>query len=271
MTEQQNGFQDLNPRRLGRMNFIGLLTLIRKETNRFTSVYIQTILAPMITTLLFYTIFAVTFGGEDRMVGDIPYMTFLIPGLVMMSMLQNAFANTSSSLMISKMQGNIVDILMPPLSPFEILLGYVAAGVVRGMIVGVASLAVVLMFQAEMPYSPSFMIFYSIAGTLLMSTLGVAAGLWSERFEQLAAITNFIVVPLSFLSGTFYSLHSLPPTWQAIAQMNPFFHMIDGFRYGMTGHYEGNLWVGMGMLVLYSFALLIFAYAMILTGYKTRN
>lgn len=271
MTELQNTFQDLNPRRLGMMNFIGLVTLVRKEVGRFTSVYIQTILAPMITTLLFYTVFAVAFGGDARMIGNVPYMTFLIPGLVMMSMIQNAFANTSSSLMISKVQGNIVDILMPPLSPFEILLGYVAAGVVRGMIVGLACLAVVLIFQPVMPHSFSFIFFYALAGTLFMSTLGVAAGLWSEKFEQLAAITNFIVVPLTFLSGTFYSLHSLPPLWQAIAQMNPFFHMIDGFRYGITGHYEGNLLVGLGMLIMYNFGILIFAYAMILTGYKTRN
>jgi ABC-2 type transport system permease protein len=271
MTEQENSFQDLNPRRLGRMNFIGLLTLVRKEVGRFTNVYIQTILAPMIMTLLFYTVFAVAFGGEARMVGDIPYMTFLVPGLVMMSMAQNAFANTSSSLMISKVQGNIVDILMPPLSPFEILLGYVAAGVVRGMIVGAACLAVMMVFRPIMPDSFSFIFFYALLGTLLMSTMGVAAGLWSEKFEQLAAITNFIIVPLSFLSGTFYSLHSLPPTWQAVAQMNPFFHMIDGFRYGITGHFEGNLWMGLGMLIMYNFGLLIFAYAMILTGYKTRN
>lgn len=253
------------------MNTIGLVTLIRKEVGRFANVYIQTIVAPMITTLLFYTVFAVAFGGATRMVGGLPYLEFLVPGLIMMSMAQNAFANTSSSLMISKVQGNIVDLLMPPLSPFEIVLGYVAAGVIRGLVVGLACLVVVFFFAPVKLFSIPIVLSYAVLGTLMLSTLGIAAGLWSEKFDHLSAITNFLVMPMTFLSGTFYSIHGLSATWQAVAQMNPFFFMIDGFRYGMTGHLESNLWVGIGMLLMYNFGLLIFSYAMILTGYKTKT
>jgi ABC-2 type transport system permease protein len=189
----------------------------------------------------------------------------------MMSMVQNAFANTSSSLMLSKVQGNIVDLLMPPLSPFEILIGYVVAGMIRGVAVGLACMAIVILFSPVHIQSICAMIGYGVLGTLLMSTMGVAAGLWSEKFDQLAAITNFIVVPLTFLSGTFYSIHSLSPTWQAIAQMNPFFFMIDGFRYGMTGHLESGMWNGLTLLIVYNFGMLLFCYSLILTGYKTRH
>ncbi|MBI2233689.1 MAG: ABC transporter permease [Micavibrio aeruginosavorus] len=220
MAESANAFQELKPRRIGRMNVIGLATLIRKEVGRFANVYIQTIVAPMITTLLFYTVFAVAFGSAERMIGDLPYLEFLVPGLIMMSMAQNAFANTSSSLMISKVQGNIVDLLMPPLSPFEIVLGYVAAGVIRGLVVGLACLAVVFFFAPVKIFSIIVVLAYAILGTLMLSTLGIAAGLWSEKFDHLSAITNFLVMPLTFLSGTFYSIHSLSPTWQAVAQMN---------------------------------------------------
>ncbi len=271
MTETGIDVQVLAPRRIGKINVIGLQTLIQKEIGRFTHVYLQTIVAPMVTTALFYIVFAVAFGGGGRMVGGIPYMTFLIPGLIMMAMVQNAFANTSSSLMLSKVQGNIVDLLMPPLSPFEILLAYVAAGIVRGFVVGLASMVVVLILAPVHIESVLIMIVYTALGTLLMATMGVAAGLWSEKFDQLAAITNFIVLPMTFLSGTFYSIHSLSPTWQSIAQMNPFFFMIDGFRYGMTGHLEGSLWNGISLLVIYNFGMLLFCYALILTGYKTKH
>lgn len=273
MAESKLDMQGLAPRRVGAINVIGLQTLIQKEIGRFATIYLQTIIAPMVTTALFYTVFAVAFGGGGRMVGGIPYMTFLVPGLIMMSMVQNAFANTSSSLMLSKVQGNIVDLLMPPLSPFEILLAYVVAGVVRGMAVGLASVAVILVIAPSHFHMESILIMlcYTVLGTLMMATMGVAAGLWSEKFDQLAAITNFIIVPMTFLSGTFYSIHDLSPIWQAIAQMNPFFFMIDGFRYGMTGHLEAGLRNGMTLLIVYNFGILLFSYALILTGYKTRR
>ena len=276
MTDSRIAQQDpsspanLKPRHIGRFNRIGFMTLISREIGRFTNVYMQTILSPMITTLLFVTIFSLAFGGADRMVGDIPYMTFLAPGLVMMAMVKNAFANTSSSIMISKVQGNIVDVLMPPLSTLEILLAYVIAGVIRGFVVGLSSMVVVLLFVDIHLASIPALIAYSVLGCMLLSTLGVAGGLWSEKFDHLSALTNFVVMPLTFLSGTFYSIHVLPEIWQNIAHANPFFYMIDGFRYALTGHAESNLWMGFWLLVQLNVAFLIFTFAMLLTGYKVR-
>ena len=268
--QQEPSYKNLEPRKISNFNTTGFLTLIVKETGRFTNVYMQTILTPMITTLLFITVFSLAFGGADRMVGEIPYMVFLAPGLVIMAMSQNAFANTSSSIMISKVQGNIVDVLMPPLSTLEILLAYVIAGMFRGMIVGVASMVVVLLFVDVHLVSLAAILAFSLLGTMLMATLGVAGGLWAEKFDHLSAVTNFIIMPLTFLSGTFYSVHMLPETWQHIAHANPFFYMIDGFRYGLTGHAESNLWTGFWLLLELNAGLLIFTFAMIMTGYKVK-
>lgn len=276
MTDSRIGQQDpsfhppLKPRHIGRFNRIGFLTLISKEVGRFTNVYMQTILTPMITTLLYITVFSLAFGGADRMVGDVPYMTFLAPGLVMMAMVQNSFANTSSSIMISKVQGNIVDVLMPPLSTIEILMAYVISGVIRGLVVGLSSMVVVVFFVDVHLESLLALLAYSLLGCMLLSTLGVAGGLWSEKFDHLSAVTNFIIMPLTFLSGTFYSVHVLPEAWQHVAHANPFFYMIDGFRYSLTGHAESNLWMGFWLLLQLNVAFLIFTFAMLLTGYKVR-
>lgn len=260
----------LAPRKIGKFNRIGFLTLIGKETGRFANVYMQTILTPMITTILFFTVFSLAFDGANRMIGGIPYMTFLAPGLVMMSMVQNAFANTSSSIMISKVQGNIVDVLMPPLSTLEILLAYVIAGVIRGFVVGVSCMVPVLFFIDVHVESLPALLAFSFLGALMLSVMGVAAGLWSEKFDHLSALTNFIIVPLTFLSGTFYSVNALPEIWQHIAHANPFFFMIDGFRYSLTGHAESDLWHGFLMLIVLNAGLLIFTFAMLLTGYKVK-
>ena len=271
MTDQNIQHQGVEPRTLGSTNWVGLYTLIGKETGRFMNVYLQTIAGPMVTTLLFYTVFALAFGGNGRMIGDIPYMTFLGPGLVMMSMLQNAFANTSSSLMISKVQGNIVDVLMPPISPMELILGYTLAGVIRGLVVGVSSFAVVMFF---IPLGNVYifpLVAFSLMGCFLMSLLGLVAGLWSQKFDHLAAITNFIIMPLTFLSGTFYSVNVLPPAWQAVIHANPFFSMIDGFRFGLIGYHEGNLWNGIGMLSVISFGLFVYTYSLFITGFRTKG
>lgn len=258
-------------RRIGSFNYTGLWTLIQKETARFMSVYVQTIAAPMVTAFLYYTVFALAFGGVNRMVGHLPYMVFLAPGLIMMTMTQNAFANTSSSLMISKVQGNIVDVLMAPLSALELLLGYIIAGVVRGLLVGIAC-TVMIIFFVHLPFvSISTVFVYAILGTLMLSILGVIAGLWSEKFDHMAAITNFVIMPMTFLSGTFYSVKLLPPFWQAVAHSNPFFFMIDGVRYGMTGYAESDLLEGMTMLVVYNAGLMVFAYGLFVAGYKTKQ
>ncbi|MDB5491842.1 MAG: multidrug transporter permease [Micavibrio sp.] len=262
---------NLNPRKIGKINTIGLITLVQKECSRFTNVYLQTIVTPMITTLLFYAIFALAFGGDKRMVGDVPYLVFLAPGLIMMSMLQNAFANTSSSIMISKVQGNIVDVLMPPLSAFEILFGYTIAGMFRGLIVGAACVPAILLFCPIHVYSIFALLGFGILGCMLLSMMGVAAGLWAEKFDHLAGVTNFLIVPMTFLSGTFYSIHVLPELWRNIAYINPFFFIIDGFRYALTGHAQTSLWMGFGLLFQLNIGLFIFTYAMLLTGYKTKS
>ena len=259
------------PRHIGKINMIGLGTFIHKECARFLSVYIQTILAPMVSTLLFYTVFALAFGGAGRMIGDVPYLTFLAPGLIMMSMLQHSFANTSSSIMISKVQGNIVDVLMPPLSPLEICAGYATAGILRGMVVGLACLPPILFFCSIHVASLWAVFGFGILGSALLAIMGILTGLWSTKFDHLAAITNFAVMPMTFLSGTFYSIDSLPPEWRHIAHFNPFFYIIDGFRYGLTGHAESNLWLGFGVLAGLCLLFFTAAYLMIRTGYKTKS
>lgn len=269
-TRQEPSYLNLQPRKIGKFNRVGFITLVQKEVGRFASVYMQTILTPMITTLLFITIFSLAFGGDGRMVGDVPYMTFLAPGLVMMAMAQSAFANTSSSILISKVQGNIVDVLMPPLSTLEILLAYVIAGMIRGIVVGGASLLVVFLFVDVYLASLAAVIAFTLMGTMMMAALGVASGLWSEKFDHLSALTNFIVVPLTFLSGTFYSIHILPEFWQNVAAANPFFYMIDGFRYGLTGHADSNLWTGFWLLLELNIGIMIFVFAMLMTGYKVK-
>lgn len=263
--------QDLQPRSIRGFNLIGLYTLIAKEVGRFLNVYSQTIVAPIITTLLFYAVFALAFGGLRREIGGIPYLEFLAPGLLMMNMVQNAFANTSSSIMISKVQGNIVDVLMPPLSAFELFSGYVIGGLLRGLFVGVTTGIAVSLFVPFHIHSVPAILAFSILGNLMLSSLGVAAGLWSEKFDHMAAVTNFLVTPLTFLSGTFYSVESLPGMWKALAHYNPFFYMIDGFRYGFIGHADGNLWVGFFLLLAVNAVICALTLWMVGTGYKIKS
>jgi ABC-2 type transport system permease protein len=263
--------QDYTPRHFGAVNFIGLQTLVGKEVGRFLNVYSQTIVAPMVTTLMFYAVFALAFGGEARMIEGIPYMTFLAPGLLMMTMVQNAFANTSSSMVIAKVQGNIVDILMPPLSPTEFYLGFAIGGLFRGMVVGLATGIVVAVVVGLPVHSIGHIVLFAALGTLMMSSLGLAAGIWSDKFDHIAAVTNFLVTPLTFLSGTFYSVTQLPAAWQNVAHYNPFFYMIDGFRYGFIGHADGNVGIGIAVLVAANIALSALTLAMISKGYKIKS
>lgn len=261
----------LAPRKIKGMNIIGLQTLIGKEVGRFVSVYTQTIVAPVITTLLFYAVFALAFGGVARTVGDMPYMTFLAPGLVMMTMVQNAFANTSSSLVIAKVQGNIVDVLMPPLSATELFLGYTIGGIFRGLCVGFVVAVVVAITVGMSVYSLFHIIAFAVLGNMMLSSIGLAAGIWSQKFDHIAAVTNFIVTPLTFLSGTFYSINQLPVAWHDLALYNPFFYMIDGFRYGFIGHADGNLMVGLVVLVGINILLSLLCLWMFKTGYKIKT
>jgi ABC-2 type transport system permease protein len=218
----------------------GWWTLLYKELLRFWKVAFQTILAPVITALLYLLIFSHALAGTVRVYeGRVAYTAFLIPGLVMMSVLQNAFANSSSSLIQSKITGNLIFILLPPLSPLEIFGAYVLAAMGRGLVVGAGVFLVTLWFAptgflAGFPH-PLWTLAFACLGSAILGTLGLIAGIWAEKFDQLAAFQNFVILPLTFLSGVFYSIHSLPPFWQSLSHFNPFFYMIDGFRYGFFG------------------------------------
>ena len=255
---------------LGDLNLIGLWTLYAKEVRRFLKVITQTVLAPVITTLVFLAIFALALHQAQRTIGGLPYLQFLAPGLVMMAVVQNAFANTSSSIVIAKVQGNIIDYLMPPLGPGELLLGLAAAGVTRGAIVGTAVLAAMLPFVWLPAPHLWLAVFFVLAASLMLSLLGVLAGLWSDKFDQIAAVTNFIVTPLSFLSGTFYSVVALPEGVRWIAFANPFFYMIDGFRFALTGHAGGAVALGVVLLIGVNAGLWLAALQLLRRGYKLK-
>jgi ABC-2 type transport system permease protein len=216
----------------------GWPTLLYKEVLRFWKVAFQTIAAPVLTALLYLLIFSHVLEGRVSVFeGKVGYTAFLVPGLVMMSVLQNSFANSSSSLMQSKMTGNLIFVLLPPLSPLELFGAYVLGAMVRGLVVGVGVYVVTLWFAPELvalPH-PFWAIAFALAGSAILSILGVIAGIWAEKFDQIAVFQNFIIMPLTFLSGVFYSIHSLPPFWQALSHFNPVFYMIDGFRYGFFG------------------------------------
>jgi len=267
----QPKYQRAEPRDMRGINWIGLQTLVKKETGRFISVYTQTVIAPVITTLLFYAVFALAFGGATRTIGDVNYLTFLAPGLVMMTMVQNAFANTSSSLVISKVSETIVDILMPPLGATEIFWGFVIGGVLRGFCVGLVVAVVVALTVGMEIHSIGHIVLFAVLGNMLLSGIGIAAGIWSQKFDHIAAVTNFLVTPLTFLSGTFYSISQLPPLWQNLAHYNPFFYMIDGFRYGFIGQADGDVTFGVILLVLSNLAVCGLSFWMLKTGYKIKS
>ncbi|WP_138380575.1 ABC transporter permease [Luteithermobacter gelatinilyticus] len=256
--------------KIGTVNWYGVWTLYGKEVWRFCKVLGQTVLAPVVTTFLFMTIFTLALGGGTRVSGDISYPLFLAPGLIIMSVLQNAFANPSSSLMSAKMQGNIVDILLAPLGPGEIAVAYMLGGVTRGLLVGVILTLAMFLF-VRLPFSHVWaMLYFGIGTAMLLSLLGIIAGIWAEKFEQSAAINNFIIVPLSFLSGTFYSIDRLPGIWHDLSHINPFFYMIDGFRYGMIGRADADPLIGMLYLAGLNLFLWIVTYRMLKSGYNLR-
>jgi ABC-2 type transport system permease protein len=258
------------PRLLGAVNWLGLWTLYMKEVRRFLKVHFQTVFAPVVTTLLFLAVFALALGHDDQMVGGVRFMEFLAPGLIMMAMVQNAFANTSSSLIIAKVQGNIVDVLMPPLSAGEQTLAFALGGVSRGIVVGVAVAAVMAVFVRLHVHSVAFILFHGVMASLMLSLLGMIGGIWADKFDHMAAVTNFVVTPLSFLSGTFYTIDRLPDGWHLVALVNPFFYMIDGFRYGFIGHADGSLAVGVAAVSVANAALAAVAYWMFRSGYKLK-
>lgn len=257
-------------RRPGRINGIGLWTLYLKEVRRFGKVWSQTLLAPLVTALLFQLVFSIALGGSERHVGDIPWMLFLAPGLVMMSVMQNAFANSASSLVISKVQGNIVDVLMPPLSPLELAAGYALGGVTRGLAVGAVTAVCLWLFWPVAPHSIGFLVFHAVMASLMLAVLGIMTGQWSEKFDHMFAITNFIITPLSFLSGTFYSASHMPEGWRFLVHLNPFYYLMDGFRYGWTGHTDGGLWTGIVVVSGVTAVLCILCCILFARGYRLK-
>jgi ABC-2 type transport system permease protein len=255
-------------------NWIGIATLSKKEIGRFFSVYLQTIVAPVMTTFLFYVIFTLAFAGVEGRgsgINGISYIDFLVPGLIMMGMAQNAFANTSSSLVVGKVHGNIIDILMPPLSPAEILTGFVIGGIVRGLVVGCVSICVLVPFIGLTIANPLYLVIFSILGTVMLALLGVLGGIWAEKFDHIAAVSNFIITPLTFLSGTFYSIDRLTPFWQDLAHMNPFFYMIDGFRAGFIGVADMPIVIGVCVLIGVNIILWSVGYLLLNSGYRIKS
>lgn len=234
---------------------LGVWVLYQKETRRFVKVWMQTMVAPMVTTLLFLTVFQVALHHSDETrVGGLTFPEFLAPGLMMMALLQNAFANSSSSLIISKMNGCLVDVLLAPLSTTGFLLAMAAAAMTRGVMVALSVALAMMMFVPLSVQHPEFLAFHAILGGVSLGLVGVLTGMWAEKFDHVATITNFVVAPLSFLSGTFYSVQNLDPAWHFMIDFNPIFYMIDGMRYAMTGHHDGDLrlglWVVFGVTAL---------------------
>ena len=248
----------------------GFRTLFYKEVLRFWKVAFQTVAAPIVTALLYLMIFGHALQNHVNVYPGVIYTSFLIPGLVMMSVLQNAFANSSSSLIQSKVTGNLVFVLLTPLSHWEMFSAYVLAAIVRGLSVGFGVFIVTIWFVPITFASPFFIIAFGALGAAILGTMGLIAGIWAQKFDQLATFQNFLIMPLTFLSGVFYSTHSLPPAWRAVSQLNPFFYMIDGFRYGFFGVGDVDPWLS--LLIVGGFLIIVAALAIALLkrGYKLR-
>ena len=261
--------RSMGARRFGRVNWLGLRTLAAREIMRFMAVWQQTVFAPLMTAGLFVTVFALALG-EGRTVMGLPYLAFIAPGILMMTVIQNAFANSSSSIISAKMQGNIVDTLMPPLSAGEILTGYLAGAVARAGLVALVIGTGMVLLIGQLPQHPLVAVGFIILGALLMGGLGQVGGILAQKFDQMAAITNFVVTPLSFLSGTFYSIEALPPFFRAISHANPIFYLIDGARYGFTGVSDADPRLGLTFCALTVAAICITAWALLRSGYRMK-
>ncbi|RIJ15922.1 multidrug ABC transporter permease [Henriciella mobilis] len=263
------------PRSYGAINWIGLWTLYKREVGRFLKVWMQTLFAPVITTLLFMTVFKLAFGNRGELTGDfagLDYNSFLAPGLVIMSMLQNAFQNTSSSLTIAKVQGSQVDFLMPPLSPLELTLGFIFGAVTRGLMVGIiGALAIHFSGLASLDIANIWpVIWFSLMATIFLAALGAVGGIWAEKFDHLAAVTNFVIVPLTFLSGTFYDIKVLVEPFQSAAHFDPIFYLIDGFRAGFIGVSNSDLMVGVIASGVFTFLAGVWVWWLFRIGYKLK-
>ncbi|WP_106743641.1 ABC transporter permease [Yoonia maritima] len=257
-------------RRFGRVNWLGTWTLVRREIRRFMNVWSQTVMAPLINAGLFLMIFTIAIGPQRGDVMGVPFISFLAPGILTMTVIQNAFANTSSSLASAKVQGNIVDTLMPPLSAGELVFGYIGGAVARGALVAVVIAIGSMLFLGVGMQNPGWVVLFVLMGSVLMGGLGMIAGIFANKFDQLSAISNFLVTPLAFLSGTFYSIDALPGFLQVLSHANPFFYIIDGVRFGMIGVSDSSPWVGVVVVGIACVAVLSVCLRWMHTGYRLK-
>jgi ABC-2 type transport system permease protein len=258
-------------RRIGFINGLGLWTLYLKEVRRFAKVGFQTVFAPVISTLLFLLVFTLAFGDVRPAVGGVSFMHFLAPGLIMMGILNNAFANSASSLIIAKVQGSSVDFLMPPLSAAELSIAFIGGAATRGLVVGLVTLLCILPFMPLTLAHPFTAFWFGLNAAMMMGMVGLLAGIYALRFDHLAAVQNFVLLPLTFLSGTFYSVKILPVIFQKLSAFNPFFYLIDGFRYGFTGVADGNVLIGALFVGTINLVLAITCYALLRSGWRLKT
>lgn len=268
INKQENG---LPAARMDIGSWRGAYTLFKKEILRFWRVAFQTIASPVLTALLYLLIFSHVLESHVQVYKGVPYTAFLIPGLIMMSLLQNAFANSSSSLVQSKVMGSIIFILLTPLTYLQFFSAFLAAAIVRGLMVGLAIYLMAIWFVDLPLVYPVWIVVFALLGSALLGTFGIIAGIWADKFDQMAAFQNFVIMPLTFLSGVFYSIHSLPPVWQIISKFNPFFYMIDGFRYGFFGKGDISPWISLCVVTAFLYGLAWLALKMLKSGYKLRG
>ncbi|MEM1130461.1 MAG: ABC transporter permease [Pseudomonadota bacterium] len=263
-------YEEMGVRTFGRFNWLGLLTLAKRENRRYLAIWSQTLIAPLITAGLFLTVFALAIGPTRGEVMGVPFVHFLAPGIVMMTVIQNAFANTSSAIMVAKVQGNIIDTLMPPLSGWELTAGYLAGGIGRGLFVALAVVVVTSLVLGMGVAYPIWLFVFVMMGGAFLGGLGIIAAIFAQKFDQMAAITNLVVTPLSFLSGTFYSIEALPPTMQVITHLNPVFYLIDGARYGVLGVSDSSPWLGFSVCLVCTAGTTLLCWWLFRKGYRLK-
>ena len=261
---------EIGVRRFGLINWVGAWTLYKKEILRFLNVWIQTLFSPLITSLLFLLVLSLAIGNERENVLGVPFINFLAPGLIAMQVIQQAFSHSSSSIMIGKIQGNIVDVLYAPLTAGEVTIATILAASTRSIIIASISIIIFSLIIELTIISFTYIIIFTFLSSFILGSVGFISGLWAEKFDHMATITNFLIVPLSFLSGTFYSIDRLPSVLQTISELNPFFYMIDGFRYGFIGQSDGSIIYGIIYLTLLSFITWFIAYILYKKGYKIK-
>ncbi len=258
-------------RRFGRVNWLGLWTLVAREVLRFAKIWQQTVLAPVFTSLLFVTVFTFAFASGRPEIGDVPFLSFLVPGIVMMAVIQNAFQNTGSSILHAKILGSLYDTLVAPLSPGELNLGYAMGGIIRGALVAAAISAVLFPLFGLTVANPFWAMYFVLAASSLLASVGILTGMWAEKFDHMATVTNFLIVPLSFLSGTFYSIRYLPEPWETVSRFNPFFYLIDGFRYGVLGVSDADPRIGLAVSLALGAALWATTYWLLRIGFRIKD